>query len=43
MKGIEQKQFAEYDGRSLKVDGLPTVVAKRLDIEHQGVDIASSL
>lgn len=40
---IKQKQFTEYNRRSLKVDGLPAVVAERLDVEHQGIDILGSL
>lgn len=40
---IEQKQLGEYDGRSLEEDGLPAVIAKRLNVEHLGIDIVGSL
>lgn len=38
MKSIDQDQFGDDHGGALEVDGLPGVVAKRLDIEQAGLD-----
>ena len=37
MKGVDEEQLGDNDGRALEIDGLPAIVSKIVDFEKFGV------